>query len=187
MKIDKAISIELRDGQRVSLSLKETKELYKKLGKMLAEGGSGERRQGRRKAVGARNAGTEKKEKKKGRVASKKSKALPARKSSPLSRKVISLSDAKKQEILAHFNKEISTTPRTLSNILKGVSYSASQLPAIRSIIESQQGIRAKAKGKRTLYLKKRTAEENTARVKGKTVTGTGSKSATETMTAATN
>lgn len=182
MKIDKAISIELRDGQRLSLSLKETKELYRKLGKMLTDGSSGGGRRTRRKTEEVKNAGIEKREKK-GRIAGKKSRALPAKKSSSLSRKVISLSDAKKQEILTHFNKEVSTTPRTLSNILKGVSYSASQLPAIRSMIESQQGVRAKAKGKRTLYLKKRKAIETTAQAKAKALPSVESKSATETTT----
>jgi DNA uptake protein ComE-like DNA-binding protein len=72
--------------------------------------------------------------------------------------------------MVTHINREIPATPRTLTNLLKGISYSASQLPAIRSIIESQQGVRAKTKGKRTLYLKKKmlaaTAKTKRAKVK---------------------
>lgn len=149
MKIGKAISIELHDGQRLSLSLKETKELYRKLGKMLTDAVEGERKK-TSKAEPAR--------KKKNRIVGKRSRAISTKSSSlsSSSSKIISLSDAKRQEILAHLDKEVSATPRTLTNLLKGVSYSASQLPAIRRIIENQQGVRAKTKGKRTLYLKKK-------------------------------
>jgi hypothetical protein len=66
------------------------------------------------------------------------------------------MSDSKKQEVITHISRQLSEKPRTLTNLLKGVSYSASQLPAIRSIVERQQGVRAKTKGKRTLYLKKK-------------------------------
>jgi hypothetical protein len=164
VKIGKAISIELRDGQRLSLSLKETRELYRKLGKMLIDASKGGR--------SARNVKAARK--KKIRIAGKRSSAISTKPSS--SSKIISLSDAKRQEILAHLNREISATPRTLTNLLKGVSYSAGQLPAIRSIIESQQGVRAKTKGKRTLYLKKKTtttaaaATGTTRRARVKTV-----------------
>ena len=162
MKIGKAISIELRDGQRLSLSLKETRELYRKLGKMLADAVEGERKK-------TNKANLTRKEK--SRIARKRSRAVSTKSSSSSSSgKIISLSDAKRQEILSHLNREISATPRTLTNLLKGVSYSASQLPAIRSIIESQQGVRAKTKGKRTLYLKKKmlaaTAKTKRAKVK---------------------
>ena len=161
MKIGKAISIELRDGQRLSLSLKETRELYRKLGKMLADAVEGERKK-------TNKANLTRKEK--SRIARKGSRAVSTKSSSSSSGKIISLSDAKRQEILSHLNREISATPRTLTNLLKGVSYSASQLPAIRSIIESQQGVRAKTKGKRTLYLKKKmlaaTAKTKRAKVK---------------------
>jgi hypothetical protein len=161
VKIGKAISIELRDGQRLSLSLKETRELYRKLGKMLADAVEGERKK-TNKANPTR--------KEKSRIARKGSRAVSTKSSSSSSGKIISLSDVKRQEILSHLNREISATPRTLTNLLKGVSYSASQLPAIRSIIESQQGVRAKTKGKRTLYLKKKmlaaTAKTKRAKVK---------------------
>ena len=164
MKIGKAISIELRDGQRLSLSLKETRELYSKLGKMLTDARGGERK---------RTSKANPTRKKKSRIAGKRSKATSTKSSSlsSSSGKVISLSDAKRQEILSHLNREISATPRTLTNLLKGISYSASQLPAIRSIIESQQGVRAKTKGKRTLYLKKKmlAATAKTKRAKAKT------------------
>ncbi|AIF82355.1 hypothetical protein NTE_00273 [Candidatus Nitrososphaera evergladensis SR1] len=158
MKIGKAISIELRDGQRLSLSLKETRELYRKLGKMLTDASKGGR--------SARNVKAARK--KKIRIAGKRSRATSTKPSSSSS-KIISLSDAKRQEILAHLNREISATPRTLTNLLKGVSYSAGQLPAIRSIIESQQGVRAKTKGKRTLYLKKKTMTTTAAAAIGTT------------------
>lgn len=137
MKIGKAIYIELRDGQRLTLSWKETKELYTKLESMLSTNRIDTRekeekvRRGKKKSV-------------------RKSKGRSAKPSH--SRLMVPLSDAKKQEVLRHLNNEISQTPRTLTNLLKGVSYSASQLPAIRTLIEGEQNIKAKAKGKRTLY-----------------------------------
>lgn len=145
MKIDKAISIQLRDGQRLSLSLKETEELYAKLGEILAEGNRKGRR-GRRERIGKKKAI---------RNSGKRKYRTRSLKSTSSSGVTMSLSDAKKQEVLAHLNKELSETPRTLTNLLKGVSYSASQLPAIRSIVENQDNVAAKSKGKRTLYLKK--------------------------------
>lgn len=110
--------------------MKEAGELYLKLGNMLTDG---------------REAG----KKKSGR----KSRTTFA----GSSRTTVTMSDARRQEILEHLNKQVSDTPRTLTNLLKGVKYSPSQLPLIRNMVESQQSIRAKAKGKRTLYLRKRT------------------------------
>lgn len=61
----------------------------------------------------------------------------------------------KKREILKHFNKEISANPKILTNILEEISFSTSELPAMRRIIENQGGIGAKTKGKRTRCLRK--------------------------------
>ncbi|AIF82361.1 hypothetical protein NTE_00279 [Candidatus Nitrososphaera evergladensis SR1] len=140
MKIGKAISIELDDGQRLSLSLKEAGELYLKLGKMLTY----DREAGKNKS-------------------GRKSRTTFARSSNT----TVTLSDAKRQEILAHLNKQISDTPRTLTNLLKGAKYSPSQLPLIRNMVESQQSIKAKAKGKRILYLRKRIKAIATKAAKG--------------------
>lgn len=160
MKIGKAISIELRDGQRLTLSLKETKELYTKLESILSTSRIGTRGNGEKKKVRGKKKSV------------RKSKGRSAKPSH--SRLIVTLSDAKKQEVLKHLNNEISQTPRTLTNLLKGVSYSASQIPAIRTLIEGEQNIKAKAKGKRTLYQirekisKKRTTTTAAAAAKAK-------------------
>lgn len=65
------------------------------------------------------------------------------------------MSEAKKNEIMKHINKKISKTPRTLSSLLKGVSYVPNHLPTIRQAVESQKSIDKKIIGKRTYYLTK--------------------------------
>jgi hypothetical protein len=151
VNIGKAISIELDDGQRLSLSLKEAEELHLKLAKMLKDNrgrksiGEVERgrgRPGRRKNTAGKTA----------RAAATKLSIRRKARGSP----AVGMSDEKRQEILIHLNKEVSETPRTLTNLLKGTSYSPSQIPLIRSLIENQENIAAKTKGKRTLYLKKK-------------------------------
>lgn len=62
------------------------------------------------------------------------------------------MSDAKKQEILSHVNKQLSAKPRTLSNLLKGISYLPNHLPAIRKMVEDQPSVSKQIIGKRTFY-----------------------------------
>ncbi len=175
MKIDRAISIELGDGQKLTLNLKEAAKLARTLEKFLGQVGDGRsrRRRGRkRQTANANNSAiaTATKGKKRGRPRGSSSKSRRAdstkrskRTTSSATTATIRLSDGKRQEILDHVNKEISDTPRTLSNLLKGASFSQSQIPAIRELVESQQNIRAKAKGKRTVYLKRKARKATTA------------------------
>lgn len=171
MKIDRAISIELGDGQKLTLNLKEAAKLVRTLEKFLGQEGDGRRRR-KRQTANANNSAiaTATKGKKRGRPRGSSSKSRRAdstkrskRTTSSATTATIRLSDGKRQEILDHVNKEISDTPRTLSNLLKGASFSQSQIPAIRELVESQQNIRAKAKGKRTVYLKRKARKATTA------------------------
>jgi hypothetical protein len=68
------------------------------------------------------------------------------------SQKISHMSYAKKKEILDHINKQLSAKPRTLSNLLKGVSYVPNHLPHIRKMIEDQKHVSKKAIGKRIFY-----------------------------------
>jgi hypothetical protein len=73
------------------------------------------------------------------------------------------MSEAKKNEILNHVSKKVSTRPSTLSNLLKGVSYVPNHLPQIRSMVESQPQVSKRQIGKRTYYFKsseKRSAKQ---------------------------
>lgn len=165
MKIDRAISIELRYGQKLTLSLKEAAKLARTLEKFLEQEGA--RRKKRQTAATTTTSAitTATKGKRRGRkkgsrsnksrrAATKKSKRKAA--TTTATAATTNLSNAKKHEILDHINKKISETPRTLTNLLKGASYSQSQIPVIRELVESQQNIKAKAKGKRTVYLKRK-------------------------------
>jgi hypothetical protein len=62
------------------------------------------------------------------------------------------MSDSKKKEILQYINKQLSTKPRTLSNLLIGMPYVPNQLPYIRSMIEQQPNVAKKVVGKRIFY-----------------------------------
>jgi len=79
-----------------------------------------------------------------------------ARKNLKLSnKKILYMSDAKRKEILQHINKQITIRPKTLSNLLKGASYVPNHLPHIRRMVESQQRVAKKMRGKRTFYYRK--------------------------------
>jgi hypothetical protein len=65
------------------------------------------------------------------------------------------MSDAKKREIMDNVDKKLSSTPKTLSALLDGVSYVPNYLPAIRKMVEEKQNIAKKQMGKRTFYFLK--------------------------------
>jgi hypothetical protein len=74
--------------------------------------------------------------------------------SSAAAPKAVHMSDAKRKEIMAHVNKRLSATPRTLSALLDGVSYVPNYLPIIE-MVEGQNNVARKQVGKRTLYFRK--------------------------------
>jgi hypothetical protein len=154
VRIQPSITIDLgRAGQRISLEIKEAEELYNTLARFLnksdesstiSASGNG-RRRGRH--VGATSATStaikdgERGRKKRGRKPSETS---------------FSMSEAKTKEIVEHVNKQLSDTkPRTLTNLLKGISYVPNHIPLIRQAVENQiDDITKKKLGKRTYYLR---------------------------------
>ncbi|SRR5690606_32611014 len=128
VKINPSVTLELKSGQTITIDLDEAHEVIKGLSKFIQED-----------SRYAAKAST-----KKGRKSTKRGgTGIP------------SISEAKKDEIIKHVNKKISKTPRTLSNLLKGISYVPNHLPAIRQAVESQKGIEKRIIGKRTYYLAK--------------------------------
>ncbi len=155
VRIQPSITIDLgKSGQRITLETNEVKELYNILGKYLNksynEGStiitSGN---GRRLRRGGRTSGTSATTIKNGERGRKKG----GRKASEAS---FSMSEAKTKEIIDHVDKQLSDTkPRTLTNLLKGVSYVPNHIPLIRQAVESQiDDITKKKIGKRTYYLR---------------------------------
>jgi hypothetical protein len=69
--------------------------------------------------------------------------------------KVPYMSENKRKEIIKHISRQLSTKPKTLSTLLKGVSYIPNYLPAIRQMVENQGNIHKEKIGKRTYYSKK--------------------------------
>ncbi len=128
VRINPSVTLELKSGQTITIDLDEAQEVIKGLTKLIQDD--------------SRHAA--KVNMKRGRKNAKRGTAG-----------VPSISDAKKDEIIRHVNKKISKTPRTLSNLLKGISYVPNHLPAIRQAVESQKGIDKKIIGKRTYYLAK--------------------------------
>jgi hypothetical protein len=56
---------------------------------------------------------------------------------------------------MANVDKKLSSTPKTLSALLDGISYVPNYLPAIRKMVEGRKDVAKKIVGKRTLYVGK--------------------------------
>ena len=131
VKINSSITLELKSGQKISISLKEGKELIRGLARFVETNGTPRAGQRGRK---------------------------DAKAGSGQRRRVPGMSGAKRDEILRHVEKRLSSKPRTLSNLLNGISYMPNHLPMIRRLVESQPHISKKTIGKRTFYFQ---AESN--------------------------
>ncbi|AFU57829.1 hypothetical protein Ngar_c08870 [Candidatus Nitrososphaera gargensis Ga9.2] len=145
-KVRPSITLKLKSGQTITLDLQEVNDIIKSLTKFVNER---QRRLRRRQNIkDATTAVVKRRIARNGRMmittTRKAGRKIPAASSS--------MSQAKRQEILEHVNKKLSTEPKTLSNLLKGVSYSPNYLPAIRNIIENQPNIAKQIIGKRTYY-----------------------------------
>ena len=68
----------------------------------------------------------------------------------------VHMSDEKRKGIMDNVGKKLSSTPKTLSTLLDGVSYVPNYLPVIRKMVEGRQDVAKKAVGKRILYLRKK-------------------------------
>jgi hypothetical protein len=128
VRISPSVTLELKSGQTITIDIEEARQISRSLAKFVQDVNS--------HAAKARV--------KKGRGNAMKGAAT-----------IPHMSEAKKNEILKHVNKKVSRRPRTLSSLLKGVSYVPNHLPSIRKIVEAQQNISKEQKGKRTFYYRK--------------------------------
>ncbi len=141
VRINPSITLELeKGGQRITIDLKEAKEIIRSLSKFVKDNDA------------SLKANTTTRSKRTRKDARKSHQLLQKRMPAAASQKISHMSDAKKKEILDHVNKQLSAKPRTLSNLLKGVSYVPNHLPHIRKMIEDQKHVSKKAIGKRIFY-----------------------------------
>jgi hypothetical protein len=140
VRINPSITLELeKGGQRITIDLKEAKEIVRSLSKFVDNDAS-------------LKANTTTRSKSTRKNARKSHQLLQKRRPAAASQKISHMSDAKKKEILDHLNKQLSAKPRTLSNLLESVSYVPNHLPHIRKMIEDQKHVSKKAIGKRIFY-----------------------------------
>ena len=140
VRINPSITLELeKGGQRITIDLKEAKEIIRSLSKFVKDNDA---------SLKANTTTRSKRTRKNAR----KSHQLLQKRMPAASQKISHMSDAKKKEILDNVNKQLSAKPRTLSNLLKGVSYMPNHLPHIRKMIEDQKHVSKKAIGKRIFY-----------------------------------
>jgi len=141
VRINPSITLELeKGGQRITIDLKEAKEIIRSLSKFVKDNDA---------SLKANSTTRSKRTRKNAR---KSRQLLQKRMPAAASQKISHMSYAKKKEILDHVNKQLSAKPRTLSNLLKGVSYMPNHLPHIRKMIEDQKHVSKKAIGKRIFY-----------------------------------
>lgn len=134
IKVSPSITLELeKSGQKITVDLDEVKEIVKSLSRFLNQMDS-------TTTIGrmvGEDIGMTKSGRKGGDI------------------KVPYMSENKRQEIIEHISKRLSNKPKTLSTLLKGVSYIPNYLPAIRQMVESQSNIHKQKIGKRIYYSKK--------------------------------
>jgi hypothetical protein len=141
VRINPSITLELeKGGQRITIDLKEAKEIVRSLSKFVKDNDA------------SLKANTTTRSKRTRKNARKSRQLLQKRMPAAASQKISHMSDAKKKEILDHVNKQLSAKPKTLSDLLKGVSYVPNHLPHIRKMIEDQKHVPKKAIGKRIFY-----------------------------------
>lgn len=63
--------------------------------------------------------------------------------------------EEKRDEIMNHVGKKLSSKPQTLSSLLDGISYVPNTLPFIRKMVEDRKDIGKKMIGKRMFYFRK--------------------------------
>ncbi len=141
VRINPSITLELeKDGQRIAIDLKEAKEIIRSLSKFVKDNDA------------SLKANTTTRSKRTRKNARKSYQLLQKRMPAAASQKISHMSYAKKKEILDYVNKQLSAKPRTLSNLLEGVSYVPNHLPQIRKMLEDPKHLAKKAIGKRIFY-----------------------------------
>ncbi|MEO9296310.1 MAG: hypothetical protein ABI347_12025 [Nitrososphaera sp.] len=132
VKVTKSVTIEIeKDGKSITITPDELEEIKRQLDAAIRERGREFRAKLQSKRETAKTGGE------------------------TFAPKAVHMSDAKRKEIMAHVNKKLSATPRTLSSLLDGVSYVPNYLPMIRKMVEGQNNVAKKQVGKRTLYFRK--------------------------------
>jgi hypothetical protein len=139
VKINPSLTVELeKAGQKITINIDEAKQIIKDLTKFVQDGGFDKKPAGQI------------------RIQKKRQRRKKAQKGRSLStKKILHISDKKRNEILQHVNRQLSARPKTLSNLLKGVSYVPNYLPSIRTMVEKQKDVAKKLIGKRTYYFRK--------------------------------
>jgi len=127
VKINPSVTLELKSGQKVTIDLEEAGQIIKGLTKFVEDGEYGTKAPPSRvqKRKGHKN-------------------VEPS--------KIAHMSEAKRITILTHLNNQLSAKPKTISNLLKGISYVPNHLPHIRRMIEGQRNVAKKRMGKRIFY-----------------------------------
>jgi hypothetical protein len=138
LKINSYITVELGNGQKITMSLEEGKELVNGLSKFIED---------------SRHMPSE-----------KRTREEALRIYTGQRRKTPGMSEPKKEEIIKHVNNKLSSKPRTLSNLLNGVSYIPNHLPIIRQLVENESHISKKVIGRRTYYFLKNADSERLAK-----------------------
>ena len=127
VKINPSVTLELKSGQKVTIDLEEAGQIIKGLTRFVEDGEYA-------------------------------MKAPPSRVQNRKGRKnveqtrIAHMSEAKRIAILTHLNNQLSARPKTISNLLKGISYVPNHLPHIRRMIEGQRNVAKKRMGKRIFY-----------------------------------
>jgi len=131
VKINPSVTLELKDGQKVTIELDEAMLIIKGLTKFVQEGGYSSK-------INSQSI------QKKKRINTNEKTKIPH------------MSEEKRIAILGHLEKQLSIKPKTISNLLRGISYVPNYLPHIRRMIESQRNVAKKRVGKRTFYYRNR-------------------------------
>jgi len=127
VKINHSVTLELKSGQKLTIDLEEAGQIIKGLTKFVEDGEY------------AIKAPSSRVQKRKGRKNVEQT-------------KIAHMSEAKRIAILTHLNNQLSARPKTISNLLKGISYVPNHLPHIRRMIEGQRNVAKKRIGKRIFY-----------------------------------
>ena len=127
VKINPSVTLELKSGQKLTIDLEEAGQIIKGLTKFVEDGEY------------AIKAPSSRVQKRKGRKNVEQT-------------KIAHMSEAKRIAILTHLNNQLSARPKTISNLLKGISYVPNHLPHIRRMIEGQRNVAKKRIGKRIFY-----------------------------------
>lgn len=138
VKISPSVTLELeKNGQRMTIDIEEARQIIKKLGEFVRI------RDYRRKSTPRTRIQNPKR-----RIKAGESQLVSLE-------KIPHMSESKRKEILDHLSKHLSAKPKTLSDLLKGVSYVPNHLPHIRRMMETRHDVAKKMIGKRTYYVRK--------------------------------